>query len=48
MMCPICGAYATPCRDTGYDADEPCSDRCEAIAESEEESEGTNLEKETT
>ena len=29
MTCPICGAYAPPCTETG--ADEPCSDRCDEI-----------------
>ena len=32
MTCPICGAYAPPCTETGYDGgDEPCSDRCDEI-----------------
>ena len=37
MICPVCGRFAEPDPETGYDCDDPCSERCAAILEEYED-----------
>ena len=46
MTCPICGAYAPPCPDTGYDGDEPCSEKCSLVFDGEPDIATHRIEKE--
>ena len=43
--CPSCGRYAAPCRETGYNGDDFCSEECEdaAMTDAERLEEAENL-----
>ena len=43
MTCPICGRWAPPCPETGYDADDPCSELCGRMLEELEDRLDANL-----